>query len=65
MTAIAESEVGVSVTTESGDLTCDRLVVCGGLQADRLAEMAGLRIDVQIVPFRGEYFRLPAHAPAS
>ena len=60
VTAIAESAAGVSVTTESGDLTCDRLVVCGGLQADRLAEMAGLRIDVQIVPFRGEYFRLPA-----
>jgi L-2-hydroxyglutarate oxidase len=56
--AIAESEAGVSVTTQSGDVTCDRLVVCGGLQADRLAEMAGLRIDVQIVPFRGEYFRL-------
>ncbi len=48
------------MTTQSEDLTCDRLVVCGGLQADRLAEMAGLRIDVQIVPFRGEYFRLPA-----
>ena len=34
-------------------------MVCGGLQADRLAELAGVRTDVQIVPFRGEYFRLP------
>lgn len=58
--AIAETAATVTVSTESGELTCDRLVVCGGLQADRLAEMAGLRIDVQIVPFRGEYFRLPA-----
>jgi (S)-2-hydroxyglutarate dehydrogenase len=58
--AISETAATVFVTTEAGDLTCDRLVVCGGLQADRLAEMAGLRIDVQIVPFRGEYFRLPA-----
>ena len=40
-------------------VTCDRLVVCGGLQADRLAEMAGVPIDVQIIPFRGEYFQLP------
>jgi L-2-hydroxyglutarate oxidase len=35
-------------------------VVCGGLQADRLAEMALVPIDVQIIPFRGEYFQLPA-----
>lgn len=36
-----------------------RLIVCGGLQADRLARMAGLEIDFHIVPFRGEYFQLP------
>jgi L-2-hydroxyglutarate oxidase len=35
-------------------------VVCGGLQADRLAAMAGLDVDFQIVPFRGEYYRLNA-----
>lgn len=35
-----------------------RLVVCGGLQADRLARLAGLSIDFQIVPFRGEYYTL-------
>ncbi|MCV7422296.1 L-2-hydroxyglutarate oxidase [Mycobacterium yunnanensis] len=57
--AIAETAGGVTVSTRSTTLTCDRLVVCGGLQADRLAEMAGLTVDVQIVPFRGEYFQLP------
>lgn len=57
--AIAEDARGVSVSTRSTTVTCDRLVVCGGLQADRLAEMAGVPVDVQIVPFRGEYFRLP------
>lgn len=36
-----------------------QLVVCGGIQADRLATMAGLDIDFQMVPFRGEYYRLP------
>jgi L-2-hydroxyglutarate oxidase len=58
--AITESAARVSVATESDTVTCDRLIVCGGLQSDRLAELAGLTIDVQIVPFRGEYFRLPA-----
>lgn len=37
----------------------DRLVVCGGLQSDRLARLAGISIDFRIVPFRGEYFQLP------
>jgi L-2-hydroxyglutarate oxidase len=58
--AITEAAARVSVTTESDTVTCERLVVCGGLQSDRLAELAGLTTDVQIVPFRGEYFRLPA-----
>lgn len=57
---IRESASGVTVSTEREDISCDRLVVCGGLQADRLAELAGLRVDVEIVPFRGEYFKLPA-----
>jgi L-2-hydroxyglutarate oxidase len=58
--AIAETSAGVSISTESDTVSCDRLVVCGGLQSDRLAEMAGVPIDVQIIPFRGEYFQLPS-----
>lgn len=39
-----------------------QLVVCGGIQADRLARMAGIDVDFQMVPFRGEYYRLdPKH----
>ncbi|MCW2555470.1 MAG: lhgO [Mycobacterium sp.] len=60
VTAISETVAGVSISTKSATVTCDRLVVCGGLQADRLAEMALVPIDVQIIPFRGEYFQLPA-----
>ena len=59
VTAITESSTGVRVSTDSLELTCDHLVVCGGLQADRLATLAGVPIDVQIIPFRGEYFQLP------
>ena len=57
---IIETAEHVVVTTERESVSCDRLIVCGGLQSDRLAELAGLAIDVQIVPFRGEYYRLPA-----
>ncbi len=35
------------------------LIVCGGLQSDRLAQLAGLKIRHRIVPFRGEFYTLP------
>ncbi|WP_233515546.1 L-2-hydroxyglutarate oxidase [Marinitenerispora sediminis] len=60
VTAIAESASRVAVTAGGRSWSCGRLVVCGGLQADRLARLAGLRSGLRIVPFRGEYYRLPA-----
>ena len=65
------SEVGLDLTPESGRPTRGRpvdpervyarqLVVCGGIQADRLAALAGLDVDFRMVPFRGEYYRLPS-----
>ena len=60
--AIDETATRVTISTEKDVVTCDRLVVCAGLQADRLAERAGVGEvvrDIQILPFRGEYYRLP------
>ena len=34
------------------------MVLCGGLQADRLARMADGQDGPRIVPFRGEYMRV-------
>lgn len=34
------------------------LISCGGLMADRLTRMLGLNTDFQIIPYRGEYYRL-------
>ncbi|WP_017583920.1 L-2-hydroxyglutarate oxidase [Nocardiopsis valliformis] len=36
----------------------DRLVLCGGLQSDQLARMAGGAADPRVVPFRGRYHEL-------
>jgi L-2-hydroxyglutarate oxidase len=36
--------------------------VCGGLHADRLATMDGVRPNMQIVGFRGDYYELLEHA---
>lgn len=38
------------------------LVSCSGLMADRMTKMLGLATDFQIIPYRGEYYRLaPKH----
>lgn len=56
--AIREEGDCVSVATASESFTARRLVACAGLQSDRVARMAGLEPGLQIVPFRGEYYRL-------
>jgi L-2-hydroxyglutarate oxidase len=61
VTAVVEKAGVVRVSTTGGDLVARRVVACAGLQADRVARMAGVQDDVRIVPFRGEYFRLPDH----
>lgn len=45
----------VRVTTPGPSYDVDRLVLCGGLQSDRLGRLAGGGADPRIVPFRGEY----------
>lgn len=57
---IAERPDGVVVSTEHGEYRSTHLVGCAGLQADRVARMGGLEVDFRIVPFRGEYYQLPA-----
>ncbi|GAA1346679.1 L-2-hydroxyglutarate oxidase [Arthrobacter roseus] len=47
------------VRTAAGDTDAyDDVVVCAGLQADRVAVMAGDTREPRILPFRGEYFLL-------
>ena len=49
---------GILAQTDQGEIRAQSAVLCGGLQSDRLARASGLRSTTQIVPFRGEYFRL-------
>ena len=61
---VRQGQGGVAVATTTGETTADRMVVCGGLQSARLATLIGGDPDPQIVPFRGEYFRLTPDAAA-
>jgi L-2-hydroxyglutarate oxidase len=56
---IDERDTHVEISLLDGEpLQSGRLIVCAGLQSDRLAQLAGLRPGLRIVPFRGEYFKL-------
>ncbi len=58
--SLKETADGVRVRAGNRWFEARYLVACGGLMADRLAKMMGIDIDFQIVPFRGEYYRLAA-----
>lgn len=64
VTGLREQGPGVLVGTGSvagtGQELFDQVVVCGGLQADRLARMVGGDPEPRIMPFRGEYLALRA-----
>jgi len=47
-----------TLDTSAGDVTTRFVVNCAGLQSDRIAALSGESPDVQIVPFRGEYYTL-------
>jgi L-2-hydroxyglutarate oxidase len=44
--------------TARGTVRCGYLINCGGLQCDRVARLCGVEPNLQIVPFRGEYYEL-------
>ena len=61
VSSLAEDSSGVTLGIDGQEpVRAGRVVVCGGIQADRLAAMAGLGGGFAMVPFRGEYYRLPA-----
>jgi (S)-2-hydroxyglutarate dehydrogenase len=49
---------GLFVRTSTGSLRAGALVACAGLQADRIAALAGAEPTVRVVPFRGGYWLL-------
>jgi (S)-2-hydroxyglutarate dehydrogenase len=58
VTGIRSSGSAVEVDTPGRAFRFDHLIVCAGLHADRMAELAGDGPDPQIVPFRGDFMTL-------
>jgi (S)-2-hydroxyglutarate dehydrogenase len=56
--SIKETEKEVIIETNQQDLHGSMLINCAGLYSDRMAKMTGYKLDLKIVPFRGEYYQL-------
>ncbi|GAA6151237.1 L-2-hydroxyglutarate oxidase [Pseudoteredinibacter isoporae] len=41
-------------------ISCQQLIACSGIQADKLVQSLGLDLSFRMMPFRGEYFQLAA-----
>ncbi|MBU0970111.1 MAG: L-2-hydroxyglutarate oxidase [Proteobacteria bacterium] len=59
VTRIEEGPDKITLYTGKKKQISRYLIACGGLMADRLARMMNIDIDFMILPFRGEYYRLP------
>jgi (S)-2-hydroxyglutarate dehydrogenase len=50
------------VITSRGVYSAEKLIFCGGLQADRLARKDGVKLKEKVVGFRGDYYELTEQA---
>ena len=49
---------GITIVTDKQEFKTKVVVNCAGLYSDKIAKMTQPEIDIQIVPFRGEYYEL-------
>jgi len=55
---IFNNNTTIVIETKNGAINTKAVINCSGLFADRIAKMTEENIDVKIIPFRGEYYKL-------
>ena len=53
-----ESSSEIEVITNKGNYSANAVITCGGLQSDILARKTNHDLDLKIIPFRGEYYKI-------
>lgn len=59
---LRRKEQEIAIVTSSREVRARKVIVCGGLFSDRLARLDKVKLDMQIVGFRGDYYELREHA---
>jgi L-2-hydroxyglutarate oxidase len=62
VTGIKTAKNELTIQTKTDQFKTQHLINCAGLYSDRVAQSAGVQTELQIVPFRGEYYQLKAEA---
>ncbi len=55
---ISIASKGATIETDKATYNTKLVVNCAGLYSDKIARMTGQNIDVKIIPFRGEYYKI-------
>ena len=58
VTDIRMEASGVTVVTQKSSYSGKLMVNCAGLYSDKIARLTSAKVDVKIIPFRGEYYKL-------
>jgi (S)-2-hydroxyglutarate dehydrogenase len=58
VTDIRMESSGVTVVTQKSTYMGKLMVNCAGLYSDKIAKLTSPKVDVKIIPFRGEYYKL-------
>lgn len=56
--SIQEKRQSTLVQTTQGDFETSLIINCAGLYSDKIARKTSSDVDLKIIPFRGEYFKL-------
>lgn len=59
--SIKDNHGCVKINTERNSYSAGKCVTCAGLHSDRLAKLTNKNIDIKIIPFRGEYYKIKEH----
>jgi L-2-hydroxyglutarate oxidase len=58
VTSVLQTEEISLIVANSQNFSAKKVIFCGGLQADLLAKNDQLKLDLKIIPFRGDYYDL-------
>lgn len=60
--SVIQKNGSLTIASEKNTFNSKYFINCTGLHSDRVARSAGIKSDIQIVPFRGEYYELTSDA---
>jgi L-2-hydroxyglutarate oxidase len=60
--SVVQKNGSITIESEKSSFKSKYFINCTGLHSDRVARSAGIKSEIQIIPFRGEYYELTEDA---